>query len=63
MDAWTVIRIVTQIAGGLMMLFGAILLASGLKKDQWKMAVQGVFFVSMGQFILLMCVLAHIAGK
>ncbi len=63
MDVWTVIRIVTQIAACLMMLLGVLLLCSGLKKDQWKLSVKGLFICMMGIFGLLQIVIANLTGK
>ena len=63
MDIWTVIRIVTQIVACLMMLGGVTLLCAGLKKDDWKTSVKGLFICMMGIFGLLMIVIANLTGK
>ena len=63
MELYEIMRLVGQVAGGAMMFIGSFLFVKGLKKDQWKIAVQGVFLVAMGVFCLVVAVIADITGR
>ena len=63
MELYEIMRLAGQIAGGAMMVIGSFLFVKGLKKDQWKIAVQGVFLVTMGVFCLVVAVIANITGR
>ena len=63
MDTWGIIRTVAQVGGCLMMIIGATLFGCGLKRDEWKTAVQGLFLTTMGSFGVLITVIANITGR
>ena len=46
-----------------MMIIGATLFGCGLKRDEWKTAVQGLFLTTMGSFGVLISVIANITGR
>ncbi len=46
-----------------MMIIGATLFGCGLKRDEWKTAVRGVFLTTMGSFGVLISVIAYLTGK
>ena len=63
MDIWELLRIFSLYAGGFMMAVGGILFGTGLKKDDWKPSVKGLFMCMMGIFCIVMAIVARITGE
>ncbi len=63
MEIWEFLRMFGLYVGGAMMAGGAIMFGRGLKTDEWKPSVKGLFLCMMGIFGLVIAVIAKITGR